>query len=279
MFERALTADFWLDFYRGVFSAVTTRGLLILVILVGYAAARAVLYRIIDAALARLLARQARAATGEERASRLRTLQGLAKSVVGYVLLFVLVIMLLDAVGANVAGLLTTAGVGGLAVGFGAQKLVKDVISGFFLIVEDQFVVGDYVTIGAATGVVEELGMRITRIRDDQGRLWVLANGDISTVTNHSRAPVQAFVDVGIAPSADVERARLLIDEAARDLHAGEPGALTAAPRVTGIAGWDAARVTLRVAVSAVPPHLAEEQIRVRSAIHQRLSAEGIPLA
>jgi small conductance mechanosensitive channel len=97
--------------------------------------------------------------------------------------------------------------VAGLAVGFGAQKLVKDVITGFFLLLEDQYAVGDYVTIGTVTGTVEELGMRITRLRDDDGRLYILSNGDIGQVCNMSRGPLAGVLEVAIAASADVGHA------------------------------------------------------------------------
>src|SRR5207244_3586993 len=95
---------------------------------------------------------------------------------------------------------------------------VKDVISGFFLIVEDQFAVGDFVTIGPAIGTVEEIGMRITRLRDESGRLWILSNGDISIVTNHSRAPVESFVEIGIATMADVKKAAQVLNKAGEAL-------------------------------------------------------------
>jgi small conductance mechanosensitive channel len=211
--------------------------------------------------------------------NRLTTLQGLSRSIANYTLLFVLIVMLLDAVGANVYGLITTAGIGGIAVGLGAQKLVKDVISGFFLIIEDQFVVGDYVTIGAATGVVQELGMRITRIHDDSGRMWILSNGDISTVTNHSRGETASPIDVSIAASSDAETARRVIQEACGSLYSEQPGGLRSAPKVEGIAGWDTARILIRVSISAAPNVVSAEQIRVRQTIYHALITNGIDLA
>lgn len=276
---RFLSAATWHSFWQHTLEVFAARGLLILVLLIAYMLARMAVNRVIDAALARLLEREHRHGDHEDRANRLRTLQGLTKSIAGYVLLFVLIIMLLDAVGANVAGIITTAGVGGIALGFGAQKLVKDVISGFFLIMEDQFAVGDYVTIGGATGVVEDLGMRITRVRDDSGRLWILANGDISVVTNHSRAPVESSVEIGLAPAADVAKAQELISEACESLHAESPGDLHAAPKVKGVSGWDSTHVLVRVGITTAPRHLAAEQLRVREAIHRKLVEAGIPIA
>lgn len=274
-----LTLDFWQRFWADAFQLAASRGLRILAILLIYWTARNALYRVIDAALARLLARQSRALGSEEHANRLRTLQGLVKSIVGYVLFFVLAIMLLQALTVDVTGLITTAGVGGLAIGFGAQKLVKDVISGFFIIVEDQFTVGDYVTIGAATGEVVEIGMRITRLRDDQGRLWIISNGDISIVTNHSRNPIEAFIEVGVAPGTEIRKAAEIIDAVGKELQSATGTRLLAAPRFLGVSGADNVRTLLRVAVVSDPRALATEQLRVREAILDRFRGDGIVVA
>ena len=280
MADRIFSSDYWVDFGRRAIELITGRGILILLLVVGYFLVRATLFRLLDAGMARLAARHDREGSSAEHANRLRTLQALAKSICSFVLLFILIVMVLDAVGANVSGIVATAGVGGLALGFGAQKLVKDVISGFFFIVEDQFVVGDYVTIGGATGVVEEVGMRITRVRDDQGKVWILANGDISTVVNHSRAPVESTIEVGLHPSADVAAAERIINEVGSRLFEGESDRkLVAPPRAAGVSGWDAGRVNIRVEITSEPRDLANEQLRVRQAIHARLVEEGIQLA
>jgi small conductance mechanosensitive channel len=272
------TLDFWQEFWRQALAAAAGRGLRIVIIIVAYAVARSVLFRLIDATLARLVARQG-IATSEERANRLRTLQGLVRSVAGYVLFFLMIVMVLQALAVDVTGLITTAGVTGLAIGFGAQKLVKDVISGFFIIVEDQYAVGDYVTIGAATGTVEEIGMRITRLRDDMGRLWILSNGDVSTITNFSRAPVESAVEVSVGAGADLEAVRQAVDAAAARLMAEEGNRLLAPPKSLGVAGYDAAKTTLRVSVVTEPRAANLEQLRVRSAVRQELLAREIPLA
>jgi small-conductance mechanosensitive channel len=273
------TLKFWQDFWQDALKAVVAHGLRLLFILLIYLLARQVIFRIIDAALARLMSRQAHTLLGEERSNRLRTLQGLTKSVVGYILFFVFAMMVLQALTVDITSLITTAGVGGIAIGFGAQKLVKDVISGFFIITEDQFGVGDYVTIGTASGVVEDVGMRITRIRDDMGRLWILSNGDITIVTNHSRAPIEAFIEVGVAPTADVKKAEAAINAVGEELlKSGEHGLLKA-PKALGVSAYDAAKTTIRVAIVAEPKALAAEQLRVREAILQRLTSEGIPVA
>jgi small-conductance mechanosensitive channel len=277
---RIFIREFWQGLWReSDLHALVSTGIKALWILLLYWLAKKILHRLIDEALERLVKRSARAQQAEAQANRLRTLQTLVQSIASYVLLFVLVITLLQTFSVNVTGLITTAGIGGLAIGFGAQKLVRDVITGFFLIVEDQFSVGDYVTIGSATGVVEELGMRSTRVRDDQGRLWILSNGDITTVTNHSRAPIQAFIEIGIAATAEIDRAQALINAVGEALYA-EPGhGLLAPPKVLGVSAFDGAKTTLRIVVVAEPRTLTKEELRVREAIRQQLVQAGIPLA
>lgn len=211
------------------------------------------------------------------RAARVRTLASLLQSILVWALGFVFVIAALGTLGFNLAGVLGTAGVAGLAVGFGAQKLVKDVISGFFLLLEDQYAVGDYVTIGAITGTVEELGMRITRIRDDDGRLFILSNGDITQVCNMSRGPVAGTLEVAVAASADATQAAHTLNEAlAKE---SEALSLAEAARVDGISQVDAAKTTLRIRFRAAPTQRpAEMALRLRQAARDALRDAEIPL-
>jgi len=275
-----LTVQFWQNFWEDAIQLAAGRGLKICVILLLYWGSQQAIYRLIDATLARMVARQhGLAEGGEERSNRLRTLQGLVKSLVGYILFFVLIVMLLQALTVDVTGLITTAGIGGIAIGFGAQKLVKDVISGFFIIVEDQFAVGEYITIGAATGEVLEIGMRITRLRDDQGRLWVISNGDISIVTNQSRAPIEAFIEIGVAPGTDVKQAGNIVNAIGEELAKAEGSKLLSAPRFLGVSAAEAIKTTLRISVVTDPRALAGEQFRVREAVIDKFKSEGISVA
>ena len=120
------------------------------------------------------------------------TLTDLFSSAMTYCVYFcaiILILFALDPSGKTLVPLLSFASVLGLAIGFGAQRLVRDVITGMFILGEDQFDVGDHVTIGTVTGVVESIELRVTRIRDNQGHLYVIANGDITQVSNASRGP------------------------------------------------------------------------------------------
>jgi len=285
---RVFTSEFWQAYWLHAIEVATSRGLLIISIILGYVVIRSLVNRVVAASVARILAHKDHHGTHDERANRLLTLQGLARSAVQYALLFVLVIMLLDAVGTNVAGIITTASIGGVAVGLGAQRLIRDVISGFFIIIEDQFAVGDYVTISGqagslagsgASGLVESLDMRITRILDDSGKKWIIANGDITAVINHSRTQVESSIDIGIASDTNVEQAEAVINGAGEELLASSKGKLMSPPKSAGVSSWDDTRTNIRVVFIAEPRYQYSEQLRIRQALRKKLLEKRIAVA
>ncbi len=251
--------------------AVATTGLKLLLIVAIYWAARQTLFRLIDATLARLHSSARSITADEERAKRLRTLQTLARSFVGYVLFFVLTLTVLRALGVDITGIITTAGVAGVAVGFGSQKLVRDIITGVFIVTEDQFAVGDYVTVGQASGIVEEMALRTTRIRDDSGRLWAISNGDISVVVNHSRGAVSAMLDLTIPSSADPDAVTKLIADAGPEILKDLSGILVGPPVTEGVVAFDAASFTLRLRYQANPAVMHEAEIALRTRLRSYL--------
>ena len=220
----------------------------VLVLLI-YFAARVMLRRLIEKTISTLLARHATTETRNQ--ARIQTLMGTMASASDMVLFFVMLVALLSLIGINVAGILGTASVAGLAFGFGAQKLIKDVITGFFLLIEDQYAVGDYVTVGTVTGTVEDLALRITRIRDDDGRLHTLSNGDVIQVCNHSRGPLSATIDIGIAPDTNIHQAISALEPAL--LEWSVTTGLPEMARVDGIQSADATRVALRIVLKTNP--------------------------
>ena len=254
---------------------LATTGLRLCIILIVYWLTRQALFHVVDAALSRIHARSGEHRNAEERSRRVLTLQTLTKSFIGYVLLFVLILTVLETLGVNMTSVLTTAGVAGVAVGFGSQKLVRDVISGFFVVTEDQFAVGDYVTIGQATGIVEEMGLRTTRVRDDRGRVWAIANGDIAFVVNHSRGPVSSTVDIAVPAGSDLEAVEKLINDASAALFEARPDLLAFAPTCEGIVGFDASTLTLRVRLGAKPTELAAAEMAVREKVREALVEGG----
>lgn len=274
------TSTFWTHQWEKLADNALSSGLQIIAIIVTYLLLRAMLYRLSDGILGSIVAREHRLGMSNERTGRLQTLTGLSKSLIGYVLFFVFGILLLKAIGFDIMPFITTAGVIGLAIGFGAQKLVKDVISGFFIIVDNVFVVGDTVTIGTVTGQVTEMAMRVTKIQDAAGKVYILSNGDIGTVTNLSRHPVEDFIEVIVAPSADLGKVYTTINTSGKELfqHADQHH-LKAAPHVLGISAFNATTVTLRVGIASDPRDLPAEQMRVRAAVREALLAAEIPLA
>lgn len=210
------------------------------------------------------------------RARRVKTLNSILTSALLYTLGAVAGIMALRATGVDPVPLVTAAGVAGLAVGFGAQKLVRDVIGGFFILLEDQFAVGETVTVAGVTGTVCDVGLRTTRLRDAEGKLFIFSNGDITTVCNHSRGELTVPLEVSVAPSADLKRASEIIDGIGQEVSARF--GLSGAFQSQGVKAFDAAKVTLKV-VGSVPPQKKEQVLQeLRESILQRFQKEGIPI-
>lgn len=144
---------------------------------------------------------------------RQQTLSKLLENVIAYVVYFMAIVAVLSSFNIDVRGLIAGAGVLGLAVGFGAQNLVRDVITGFFIIFEDQFSVGDFVRIGTAEGTVEEIGLRTTKVKGPTGELYIFPNGNVLDVVNFSVHNSIAVVDVNVSYKADINQVESLIVE------------------------------------------------------------------
>ena len=213
------------------------------------------------------------------RQARLRALQTVLKSTIGFVLGFVVIIMLLEAVGIPIVPLITTAGVAGLAIGFGAQKLVRDVIAGFFILMEDQYGVGDYVTIGVATGIVEDLGMRTTRIIDKFGKLYILSNGDITQVCNLSREELRMCLDIALPASTDLEKAKRVLDRVGATIAKDYPSQVNKAFISDGLTQISSASVTVRLVGSVVAQHQEDIQTKIYEKILEAFQENDLQLA
>jgi moderate conductance mechanosensitive channel len=175
----------------------------------------------------------------------------------------------------------TLAGLASLAVGFGAQSLVRDVITGFYIVLEDQYVVGDTIQIGETVGRVEHLTLRRTVIRDARGALVTVANGEVRTVSNLSRDWSQAFVDVSLAPESPIERTLQALETAAADLR-GDPAwsqALVDGPRILGVQSFDRTSCTVRLQVRTAPTRQDEVARELRRRVQVEFQRQGIPLS
>ncbi|WP_235782125.1 mechanosensitive ion channel family protein [Paenibacillus senegalensis] len=176
-----------------------------------------------------------------------------------YSINFILIMMILNQLGINLLPLLAGAGVVGLAIGFGAQSLVKDVITGFFIIFEDQFAVGDTVQIGAHKGTVEEIGLRVTRIVSWTGEVHIIPNGLIAQVTNYSINNTIATVDINLPYQSNVDRAMAILDQALS--HFKERTAnVMGRPQILGMQSMSQSEVSLRIAVECRPDTHIEVQ-------------------
>lgn len=164
---------------------------------------------------------------------------------------------------------MTAAGIGGIAIGFGAQSLIKDVISGFFIIMENQYVVGDMVTIENMTGTVEEMELRVTKLRNFNGDLHIIPNGEIKKITNHVRGNKAVIVDVPVAYSANVDEAMVLAQSVCEEVEK-EFETIVEAPKVLGITELGKESMNLRITAKALP----NEQWAVERRIRKRIKEE-----
>jgi moderate conductance mechanosensitive channel len=153
----------------------------------------------------------AAAQIAERTAARARTLGSVLTSAATFVIACVAVIIVLQLLGLNVTPLIASAGVVGIAVGFGCQSLIKDFITGAFMILEDQYGVGDEIDAGQASGTVEDVGLRVTKLRDDNGVLWYVPNGSIARIGNKSQGWAVANVEVPVAYRENLEEVRELL--------------------------------------------------------------------
>ncbi|MFT9598744.1 mechanosensitive ion channel family protein [Mesobacillus sp.] len=180
------------------------------------------------------------------------TLMKLLENVLTYVVYFIAIMSILAAMAIDVKAMLAGAGIVGLAVGFGAQSLVKDIITGFFIIFEDQFSVGDYVRIGQFEGTVEEIGLRTTKIKSFTGEINILPNGSIVEVTNFSLYNSVAVLDIGIAYEGDIEYAEKVLQEYL-DTTTEKYPELVKTPELLGVQQFGASEVVMRIVAETLP--------------------------
>lgn len=214
-------------------------------------------------------------------AARARTIGQVLGSIVGALVAMVAVLLILDVLGINLAPLLAGAGIAGLAIGFGAQSLVKDFLAGLFVIIEDQYGVGDVIDAGEATGTVEAVTLRSTRLRDAAGTVWHIPNGGILRVGNQSQRWARAIVDISVAIGTDLREATRIITEASEALAADEDWApkVLDHPEVLGLERYEAGAASLRVTIRTQPGQQWSVARELRLRIHEALGAAGIHIA
>jgi small conductance mechanosensitive channel len=185
------------------------------------------------------------------------TMSALSANVWRFFVFIVTVAIILGIIGINLTPLLASATIIGATLGFGAQLIVRDYFSGFLLTLEDQYGIGDSVTIGALSGVVEDLTLRVTRLRADDGTVYFVANGDIRQLANTSRGWAHAVVDLTLPGSSATElpQARAVMEEAARRVAASDEfaGMSTEPPALVTFIGSTESTLTLRITLHTVP--------------------------
>ena len=185
----------------------------------------------------------------EDRYTRQRnnTLQSVLKSALRYLIYFISATMMLTVFGISPAPILASAGVLGLAVGFGAQSLVKDIITGFFILFENQFVVGDYIKVVGVDGIVEEIGLRVTKIKNFDGDLHIIPNGKIDQVTNLTANVRRVVVDAPIEYEQDISEATAVLEELCQEINEEYANIIEEGPKVLGVQDLAASSVNIRV--------------------------------
>ncbi len=237
------------------------------------------LLRVVSKLIIKPAATQTRAAQAREQQTR--TLAGVVFSAGSKVVWAVALLTAAQEFGINVTPVAALAGLASLAVGFGAQNLVRDIITGFYIILEDQYVVGDTIQVADTVGRVEHLTLRRTVVRDPRGALVTLSNGDIRTVANLSRDWSQTFVDVSVSPLVPQEKALQALEAAVADLRndAAWSQALVDGPRILGLQSYDQSASTVRVQVRTAPSRQDDVARELRRRIQLEFQKQGIPLS
>ncbi|VEF50062.1 mechanosensitive ion channel MscS [Bacillus freudenreichii] len=233
-----------------------------------------IIIRVGRAAISRIFKRRAKAPLQfSER--REATLIKLLQNILTYSVYFIAIVMILSALTIDVTGILAGAGILGLAVGFGAQNLVKDIIGGFFIIFEDQFSVGDYVRIGTFEGTVDEIGLRTTKILNWTGELYIIPNGNINEVTNFSLHNSVAIVDVFLGYQADLKKVESMI-EVLLETMPEKYEQIIGTPSVLGVQQLGASEIVLRVVAETLPLQNWFIARELRKAIKIKLDAHQV---
>ncbi len=232
-------------------------------------------YRAMSHLIDRLLRPLEGAVDYPQKVQRARTLGPLLKSAALYLLTFFALMVMLREVGIDIQAILVSAGVVGLAIGLGAQSLIKDVITGFFLLFEGLIAVGDVIEIGTSVGTVEAIGLRVTQIRTFNGALRVVPNGELTQFANYNRGWARAVVDVGVAWGEDVQQALRTLETVGRRW-AQETGQALEAPQAQGIVRFGDAEIVLRLQVKVLPARRLEIENDLRRRILEEFRVAGI---
>lgn len=266
LIDKATDPDLWIT--------IAWNAVIILLILIGMRIARSIGYAIINRIIVR---KEGSRLALEER--RVNTLEKLLKNILRYTITFFGILMILAQLGIELMPIIAGAGVIGLAVAFGAQNLVRDVITGFFIIFEDQMAVGDYVRIKNYEGTVAEIGLRITKIKSFTGEIHIIPNGMITEVTNFSTNNSVAVVDLSIAYEEDISRVLTLLERRLDHLFEEKLiPELIGKPTVLGVQSLGPSEVSIRITAECKPTTHFKVRRELNAILKQMCTEEGIEI-
>ncbi len=211
---------------------------------------------------------------------RAETLGAVLRSTATLVIFTIALVMALGEFDINLGPLIASAGIVGIALGFGAQSLVKDFISGIFMLVEDQYGVGDIIDVGEASGVVEEVKLRTTKIRDINGTLWHVPNGEIRRVGNKSQEWARAVLDVEVAYDTDIHHAMTVIKAVADSVwrDALDHATVLEEPQILGVESFGASAIAIRLVLKVEPAEQFAVAREVRGRLKRAFDEKGIEI-
>lgn len=218
----------------------------------------------------------------ERRRQRAGTITAVMRSALAVLIIVVAVGSFLSLLGLPLATLFASAGIAGVALGFGAQSLVKDVLAGTFMLLEDQYGVGDVVDLGEARGTVEEFGLRTTRIRSLDGTVWYVPNGQIQRVGNMTRLWSRALIEVRLAYDTDLDAARTALLESVAAAREADPlvdSAILSGPEIPGVESLEYDAVVMRVLLQVTPGKQWTVMRAVRIEMRKTLAEHGVKIA
>ena len=209
---------------------------------------------------------------------RAQTLGNTLRDALLVIFSFVALLMILGELGIQLGPLLATAGIGALAIGFGAQSLVKDVINGFFIILENQYRIGDAIDVAGVSGMVESVTLRRTVLRDLEGRVHIIPNGEIKIVSNLSKEWARSVLDIGISYREDLDRIIALFSQIGKEMETDErfKETLLEPLQILGVERFGESQLVIRLAVKTAPLKQWEVSRELRKRIKNRFDEEGI---
>ena len=215
-----------------------------------------------------------------EAKKRAQTLGNILRHALLIVIFFIAALMILGELGIQLGPLLATAGIGAVAIGFGAQSLVKDVIGGFFIILENQYRIGDAIEVAGVSGLVESVSLRKTVLRDLEGRVHTIPNGEIKVVSNLSKEWSRSVLDIGISYRENIDEVIDLLSQIGRKLEAEEPykSAILEPLQILGLERFGESQLVIRIMVKTVPLKQWDVGRELRKRIKERFDEKGIQM-